>query len=81
MNYDAIETHGHTTADGTLNLSINVGVPDSDVTVILRVKPVSSPAAVDTNGWPLGFFDRVAGSMPELERSPQGQFEERQRLQ
>jgi len=32
---------------------------------------------VDENGWPAGFFDRVAGSMPELRRRSQGEFEER----
>lgn len=32
---------------------------------------------VDENGWPAGFFDRVAGSMPELRRGSQGEFEER----
>ncbi len=39
---ELIETRAHTTRDGMLNLSVNVGV-----------------------------------AMPELERAPQGQFEER----
>jgi hypothetical protein len=34
-------------------------------------------AEVDANGWPKDFFKRVAGSMPELEYAPQGEFEER----
>jgi hypothetical protein len=29
------------------------------------------------HGWPEGFFERVAGSMPELRRGSQGEFEER----
>ena len=32
---------------------------------------------LDKNGWPLGFFERVAGSMPALRRGTQGDFEER----
>jgi hypothetical protein len=32
---------------------------------------------VDENGWPDGFFDHVAGSMPGLRRPSQGDFEER----
>ena len=37
--------------------------------------------AVDENGWPLGYFDRVAGLMPDLERAPQGEFERRMPLE
>jgi hypothetical protein len=33
--------------------------------------------AVDENGWPVGFFELVAGSIPDLRRGSQGQFEER----
>jgi hypothetical protein len=35
------------------------------------------PANVDANGWPVGFFEQVAGSMPQIERGSQGEFEER----
>lgn len=78
---ETIEASGHTTADGVLNLSVNVGVADADVSIVMRVKPASPGDAVDEHGWPLGFFDRVAGSMPELHRAPQGQFEERLTLE
>jgi hypothetical protein len=30
---------------------------------------------VDENGWPKNFFEQVAGSMPELRRGAQGEFE------
>ena len=59
-----------------LYLSLDVGVADADVTVTVRVRP-RPPADVDANGWPRGFFDQVAGSMPDIERAPQRQFEER----
>jgi len=77
----SIEAHGHTTSDGVLNLSVNVGLADADVSVVVQVKPLTPAGEVDENGWPKGFFDRVAGSMPELRRAPQGQFEERLAIQ
>ena len=70
-----VETRARTT-DGRLNLSVDVDVVDADVDVVLTVTPVTT-GAVDENGWPVGFFDRVAGSMPDLRRRSQGEFEER----
>lgn len=31
-------------------------------------------------GWPVGFFDRTVGSIPDLERPPQGEYNEREPL-
>jgi len=73
----SIELEGHTTADGTLNLSVNVGLPNSDVAVRLVVTPVSAPSGEVAAGWPDGYFERVVGSMPNLERAPQGDYEQR----
>jgi hypothetical protein len=81
MLTETIETRAHTTRDGVLNLSVNVGTADADVAVIVQVRPLAPTGDVDANGWPKGFFDRVAGSMPELRRAPQGQFEERPALE
>jgi hypothetical protein len=77
MPSKTIETRGHTTKDGRLNLSVDVEVPDADVTVVVTVTPVLAGSRVDANGWPEEFFDRVAGSMPGLRRGSQGEFEER----
>ena len=74
---ETIETSAHTTPDGMLNLSVNVGVADAEVAVVMRVRPLVPAGEVDAIGWPKGFFERVAGSMPELQRAPQGRFEER----
>jgi hypothetical protein len=73
---NVIERLAHTTRDGMLHLSLDVGVADADVTVTVRVKPMTA-TGVDANGWPIGFFEQVAGSIPELERAPQGRFEDR----
>lgn len=77
MTNASIETRGRTTPEGMLNLSVNVGVADSDVEITVLVRPVASNGKKDANGWPEGFFERVAGSMPELQRASQGKFEER----
>ena len=76
MASETIETRAHTTPDGKLNLSVSVGVADADVAVVMTVTPVNT-GDLDENGWPRGFFERVAGSMPELQRGPQGEFEDR----
>ena len=77
MLNETIETRGHTTKDGTLNLSVKVGAVDADVAVIVQVRAVTPEDCVDANGWPVDFFERVAGSMPGLQRSPQGNFKDR----
>jgi len=74
---ETIETRGHTSKDGTLNLTVKVGAADADVEITVQVRTVSSSESVDANGWPVDFFDRIAGSMPELQRPPQGEFEKR----
>jgi len=77
MSPETIETRAHTTSEGVLNLSVQVGVFDTDVAVTVQVRPVAPVAELDAKGWPKGFFEQVAGSMPELRRAPQGDFEPR----
>jgi hypothetical protein len=77
MTSKIIETRAHTTKDGRLNLSVAVDIADVDVAVVVTVTPVAAGSPVDENGWPEGFFDHVAGSMPGLRRASQGDFEER----
>lgn len=80
MPSEIIERIAHTNRDGMLHLSVDVGVADADVTVTVRVK--QPPATtVDEKGWPIGYFEKVAGSIPDLERAPQGQFEKRAPLE
>ena len=39
----------------------------------------SNGAAVNKNGWPIGFFEATFGSTPDLsEREPQGEYEVRE---
>jgi len=74
---ETIETRGRTTKDGTLKLTVNVGAADTDVEVTVQVRAIAASNHVDANGWPVDFFERVAGSMPDLQRPPQGEFEDR----
>jgi len=74
MLNETIETRGHTTKDGTLNLSIKVGAADADVAVIVQLRAATPEDRVDAKGWPIDFFERVAGSMPDLQRPSQGQL-------
>lgn len=78
MKAETIETSGRTDREGMLNLSVKVGLSNALVAVEVRVRPLPSGGEVDGNGWPKGFFDQVSGSMPELLRAPQGDFETRQ---
>ena len=66
MSNETIATRGHTDKDGNLNLTVKVGAVDTDVEVIVQVRPVTPAKRVDDNGWPMDFFERVAGSMPDL---------------
>ena len=77
MLNETIEARAQTTPDGKLHLSLDVGVSNADVDVTVHVRSAPPTGEVDANGWPEGFFERVAGSMPELERAPQGEYEER----
>ena len=74
---ETIETRGHTAKDGTLSLTVKVGAADADVEVTVQVRAVPPSDRVDANGWPIEFFERVAGSMPDLQRGSQGEFENR----
>lgn len=58
-------------------------------TITHRGKPVAtlappapeSKGAVDKNGWPIGFFERFYGAIPDLKRWPQGEYEKREPLE
>lgn len=62
--------------DGTLNLEIATGLPESDVDVVVTVQPVSSEPAA----WPAGFFPETYGAFSDspLERPPQPEMDQRE---
>jgi hypothetical protein len=64
--------------DGILKLEVPTGLSAREVEVLL-VMQAAEPQAVDTNGWPIGFFDRTYGALADdpIERPPQLPLEER----
>src|SRR5262245_33247050 len=56
-------------ADGVLNLKVPVGVTDAEVEVVVVFQLVErgqSPKTSEELGWPPGFFERTAGSIPDF---------------
>ncbi len=80
MSPEIIETRGHTSRDGVLELSLKTAVADVDVVATVHVRQESLASETDAYGWPKHYFEEVAGSMPDLRRWPEGGFEERQAL-
>jgi hypothetical protein len=72
-----------TGADGTLSLAIPTGLPDAEVDVVVVVEAVVRKTAMPADEWPEGYFAETFGSLRDagLERPPQGQLEERLRLE
>ncbi len=56
-----IQVNGHSKPDGTLEISVLTGLPESDVEVLLVVQPMVKPSRTTNGGWPPGFFERTAG--------------------
>ena len=70
--------------DGSLQVAIPTGLPESEVEVLVVVRPVSAapeegPAIAS---WPEGFFERTFGCLAEdpLVREPQPPHEAREKL-
>jgi len=72
MTTETIETKGRTTKVGRLELSPPIGIPNAEVKVWGEVQRSLSAGELYANGWPRGYFEEVAGSMPGLERPAQG---------
>ena len=70
--------------DGTLQVAVPTGLPESDVDVLLVIRPLSAGGATSrlTHSWPAGFFDDTFGSLADstLVRPPQPPLETREKL-
>ena len=70
--------------DGKLRVDVSIGLPESDVDVLVVVRPIAnhSEAASPTGSWPKGFFDRTFGCLAEdpIFRGPNLQQESREKL-
>ena len=70
--------------DGTLQLAVPTGLPESEVDVLLVIRPLNtgSANAGSTDSWPAGFFDDTFGSLADrtLVRPAQLPLEAREKL-
>ena len=77
-----METHrtlGKVGSDGVLHLDIPVGAPNSEFEVLVVLQPTAPATRPEELGWPPGYFERTAGSIPDptFRRHDQGDFEKR----
>jgi len=74
-----VRLKARTDKDGTLALRVPTDLEEMEMDVTLVFQPrVEASVGADANGWPVGFFDRTAGSIPDIERLPQGEYEVRE---
>ena len=70
--------------DGTLQVAVSTGLPESDVEVLLVIRPANpgSANAGTAHSWPANFFDTTFGSLADepLVRPPELNYEAREKL-
>ncbi len=69
-------------ADGTVQVAVPTGLPESDVDVLLLIQPINGGSAKGLDAWPEGFFEQTYGCMAEdpLPRIPDLPHEAREKL-
>lgn len=81
----SIQVKAHVGPDGILRLQVPAEFRDTDVEARVVLQPASQNGAKvekDERGWPVGFFEATAGSIPDetFKRWPQGEYEARDEL-
>ena len=79
----SVTLRSHVGSDGILKLQVPVGLKDTDLEVMVIVQSLETPKTKtpETVGWPSGFFEQTFGSIPDLERFPQGELPERESIE
>ncbi len=81
---ESIKLRSHVGPDGILKLEVPVGVVNTDLDVVVSVESVGNRQAAKTPeelGWPPGFFEDMAGSIPDFpDIGSEGDFEARTHL-
>lgn len=81
----SLTLHTRVGKDGILKLKTPIDIRNAEVDVVLVVNASDVDNKAKTKqakGWPPGFLDRFAGSMPDLPpRAPQGEYEIRDGLE
>jgi hypothetical protein len=78
----SIKLHGHVGSDGLLKLEVPVGLPNTDLEIILIMQPM--PVVVKTSeelGWST-FIEQTSGCPADdpIERGSQGEYEIREEV-
>ncbi len=81
----SISVRSRVKPDGSLDLNVRTGLPETDVEVLVVVQPVSQKepeAKGGERGWPVGFFAQTFGCLRDdpLTREPEAGFEVREDL-
>jgi len=68
--------------DGTLQLVVPTGLPESEVDVLLVIRPLNAGNGQNVNSWPDHYFEHTYGCLAEdpFVRAPQLQQEAREKL-
>jgi hypothetical protein len=76
----SVTLRSHVGSDGILNLQVPVGLQDTDLEVMVIIQPLvtNTVKSPENSGWSSGFFEQTFGSIPDLERPPQGALPERE---
>jgi hypothetical protein len=77
----AFEMVEHADADKILRLAIPVDEANRSYHLVVLVEPAADALKPPMRAWPPGFFEATAGKwVGDLERPPQGDFENRDQL-
>jgi hypothetical protein len=78
----AIQLKGRIRADGTLDVHVNTGLPESDAEVLVVVQPASTEKDERRLSWP-DFVEKFAGIFADdpIVRGDQGSYEQREPLE
>jgi hypothetical protein len=68
---ESVRARGTVDENGVLHIAAPTSARAGEVDVVVVF------ASVPTTEWPPGYFDLVVGSIPDLARPPQGEFETR----
>ena len=82
----SIKLRSHVGPDGVLRLHIPVGLPDTELEVVVVLQPLASTSqqpVAEERRWPPGFFEETAGAWQGelLVRGSQGEYEMREELE
>ncbi|MGE3728546.1 MAG: hypothetical protein AB7I41_23550 [Candidatus Sericytochromatia bacterium] len=58
-----IELQGHVKSDGSLDLHLETGLPESVVKVLIQIAPAKPIQTPLNQGWPEGYFEELYGCM------------------